>query len=121
MTNKELKIEQYQALQPIKYSIVEHFRVDQEVSRENDLYQLSLVLTLRSTSDFEVSRLILHFSKVRELHLSLGISALQFSFLNIVPVDGQWEDVNYKVFESAQDVDFSFFCDDFTAAVTESS
>lgn len=117
MTNKELKIEQYYSIQPTKYSIIERLQIDQEVSYENHLYQLSLVITLRTTDDSDANRLVLSFSKVRELHLSPGISALQLSFLNIVHVDGQWEDVNYKVSESEQDIEFSFLCDDFTATV----
>jgi len=55
------------------------------------------------------------FSGVRNLkYITDSFSVLYFSFLEIVSVeDRQWEGINYQVFESEQDSDFSFYCREF--------
>ena len=115
MTKKELKIEQYHSIRPTRYPIVEHMQVDQEVSRERSIYNLSLVITLRSRSESDASRLLLSFSKVRNLRLNPENAEISFSLLTIVPVIDGWEEVSFKVFNDEQDIEFSFFCDDFEA------
>jgi hypothetical protein len=113
---EDSKIAAYHNLKPLKYSTVEKLTIDQPI---RDGGRMFLVLTLRSRNEADRSRLVLSFTKVRNLKLDPYNSYLDFSLLLIVGLDDGWEEVNYKVFNDEQDVEFSFICDDFTAAIED--
>jgi hypothetical protein len=115
MTKKEIKIERFHSMRPTDYPIVEHLEINQAVSRDRLTYEMSLTLTLRSPNDSDNSRLVLSFSKVRNLKLDPENAELSLSRLLILPKNEGWEDVNYIVFNDEQDVEFSFVCDGFEA------
>ncbi|MBA2379550.1 MAG: hypothetical protein H0V76_08245 [Blastocatellia bacterium] len=120
MTEKEIKIEQFHSVRPTKYPLVEHLEIKQELSRERLTYEMSLMLTLRSSNDSDSSRLVLSFSKVRNLKLNPENAEISFSLLLILPMNEGWEDVSFRVFNDEQNVEFSFFCDDFEANLVDS-
>ena len=115
---KKTKIEHYYGLRPTRYPVVENLSIDQQISDPIHVGELSLSITLCSRDNSDVRRLVLLFSRVRNLRLNPGGFALAFSFLNIVSVDDQWEGVSFKVFEDEQELDF--LCDDFEATLVES-
>jgi hypothetical protein len=116
MRKKEEKVAAYFELRPLEYPVVEELRLNQGLSGE-----LNIALTMMSRKDVDPTRLHLTFSKVKKFRLDIGPSELYFTFLNIMPMNDQWEDVNYKVFEDDQGTDFSLLCDDFDAELLTNS
>lgn len=117
MSERQTKIAIYNSLHPLDYTFLEHLALDQC----HRPYELSLYITLLNRRESGGKRLALSFSKVRNLRLNPEQSELSFSLLSIVPFNDGWEDVNFKVFNDEQDVEFSFYCSDFTAKVIECS
>ena len=118
MNRKDSKIERYQSLRRAGHSIVEKFTLEQQIPDGWNGYEMTLMLTLRTRSNSDTSRLVLSFSKVRDLRLDPRNSEINFSLLTIVPMNDGWEGVNFRVFNDEQDIDFSFLCDDFEANLT---
>lgn len=114
MTTKQEKVDEYFRLQPTKYSYVEKLELLQ-----NGVGETTVVLLLGVTDAPLAGKLSLTFSKARNFSLDATDTALQFSLLNIVAVDDQWEDVNFRVFEDDQGLDCSFICADFTAQLID--
>ena len=113
----ERKIERYNELRPTNYPVVENMSIDQDLFFDRNM---SLSLTLRSRDISTKNHLELSFSKVRNLQFDPDGSEIRFSLLTIVAVvDDGWEDVRFKVFNDEQDLEFSFLCDDFEAALVE--
>ena len=112
MMQKQTKIDEYFSLRPTEYSVVERLCVEQDT-----FGQMSLTLSLFKRDKSEPERLILSFSKVRNLVVNPDGFQLALSFLNIIPVDDQWEDVNFRVFEDEQGMEFSFICNDFECEI----
>lgn len=112
----ETKIERYNQLRPTKYNVVENMSIDQQVFGEQST---SLSLTMRSRDTSISDHLVLSFSKVRNLQFDPDGSEIFFSLLRILPVNDGWEHVRFRVFNDEQDLEFSFFCDDFEAIVVE--
>ncbi|MBX7060406.1 MAG: hypothetical protein K1X52_02005 [Pyrinomonadaceae bacterium] len=113
MNKKERNLEEFRTLKGSDYSVVEELTLHQQLPDGWNTYELRVDLTLRNRDDSE-GRLALSFSKVRNFRFNPRGSELYFSLLTILPVNDGWEDVNYKVFNAEQDVEFSFFCNDFT-------
>ena len=112
----EIKIERYNELRPTNYPVVENMSIDQDLFFDRSM---SLSLTLRSRDISIKNHLELSFSKVRDLQFDPDGSEISFSLLRIVALNDGWEDVQYKVFNDEQDLEFSFLCDDFEATLFE--
>ena len=112
----ETKIERYNQLRPTRYNLVENMSIGQDLFGDKSM---SLSLTMRSRDTSIRDHLVLSFSKVRNLQFDPDGSEIYFSLLTILPVNDGWEDVRFRVFNDEQDLEFSFFCDDFEAIVIE--
>lgn len=120
MNSKEIAVKEYYNLKPNNFPIVESLQINQRISHEEHIFEMSLLLAMRSVDDTDVRRLELTFCDVRNLRLNQENAAITFPSLLIEPSNDQWERVNYRVFESEQDVDFAFLCDSFTAKLSSS-
>ena len=117
MSREDTEIEQYYSLRPTDFHDIE--RVEIRQTNASGTMSVTLQIELRAKEVADTRRLILSFRGVKNLtFIPSEVSVLYISFLQIVSTENrQWEGVNYRVFESEQDAEFSFFCQDFDAEV----
>jgi hypothetical protein len=119
MTTKDVKIEHYYALKPIRFPVLAKLELYQEVPPRQSPSDLSLEIELRSGKNTDSSRLCLSFSGVVSLRLVPSSSFVQFPFLEIRSIrDRHWENLRYEV-EDIESNTLSFFCKDFDATLKE--
>jgi hypothetical protein len=116
MTDYERALEHYQSLDPTLFDVLDRFEVCQNHSSEDEQYEISLEIRLRSLENEEddLRRLRLSFSGVRNLKVDFQ-GFMHFPLINIRSIRHyQWEKLNYEV-EDAENNTFSFVCKDFEA------
>jgi hypothetical protein len=115
MSNEDIRIKAYDALQPSDYRDVERITIDQ--SDDHDGYEVTLRLMLRPVT-VEDHRLALTFHGVVNLALTPPPRfALQLPFLTIRSIsDLGWERIHYSVKDEENEV-LSFLCESFDARV----
>lgn len=108
-------IERYEALKPTEFSSLGRMELQQRLDAGQDL-TLELYSCHRSAS----RRLVLVFENVRDLRFSPGTWGTIPIYLQITSIRrDQWEGANYKV-SDYEHLDFSFYCQAFSADLTES-
>ncbi len=117
MIKTDEAIASYYALRPTNFHDLERLEVRQNAF--DGAWETVIEIELRPKDTADSRRLVLSFKGVRNLkYIPASLSVLCFSFLEIVSAqDRQWEGVNYHVFESEQDTDFSFLCREFRASI----
>jgi hypothetical protein len=119
MTTKDVKIEHYYALKPIRFPVLAKLELYQEAPPRQSPSDLSLEIELRPGKNTDSSRLCLSFSGVVSLRLVPSSSFVQFPFLEIRSIrDRHWENLRYEV-EDTEGNTLSFFCKDFEVTLKE--
>ena len=116
MTDYERALEHYRSLEPTLFDVLDRFEVRQPHKSEDEQYEISLEIRLRSLENEEddLRRLRLIFYGVRNLKVDFQ-GFTHFSLINIRSIRHyQWEKLNYEV-EDAENNTFSFVCKDFEA------
>ena len=114
MIDEDDKIEYYWSLKPSHFPTLGRMELLQH-TRERMRQDLTLELLPRDPSDSR--RMLLVFKGVLELRFIPGGWSLVPVYLEITSISQrQWEAVPYKVSDN-EDLDFSFFCKDFTVAI----
>jgi hypothetical protein len=112
------KIDQYDSLNPFQYSKLERYELFRSNVEEDEPPRLTLRLTLRPKKNDDKRRLMLSFQCVRDLIFTGDM--YDFIFLSITDIrDRQWENAQYKVWNTEQDIDLKFYCSDFFAEIVE--
>ncbi len=115
MTQVDETIASYSALRPINFHDLERLEVRQ--GKRDGVQEIILEIELRARNATDNRRLLLTFTGVTEFKY-FPPNVFAFSSLEIISIrDRQWEGLNYRVFESEQDTDFSFFCRDFSVCL----
>ena len=117
MQRENEAIEHYYSLHPADFHALVRLELRQVPGCETP--ELLMEIELRANEDADTRRLILSFGGVKNLKfIPPQDSVLYFSFIDVASIrNRQWENVNYHVFETEQDADFSFICRDFSARV----
>ena len=121
MSSEDTAIKHYYSLNPTDFHDLERFEIRQ--TNVSGAVSVVLQIELRAKESADFRRLVLSFRGVRDLtFVPPELSILCFWFLEIVPIaDNQWEGINYRVFETEQDAELSFVCQDFEAEVVSPS
>ncbi len=115
MTQIDETIASYYALHPISFHALERLEIRQWM--RDGVHEITLEIELRAKDAADNRRLALTFDGVSILKYVPSPGELAF-FLEIISIrERQWEVINYRVFESEQDTELSFFCRDFSAKI----
>jgi hypothetical protein len=111
------KIENYYSLLPTKFSVLRRMVVEQEIASDT-APQINVTFELGSNEIGVDDKLVLQFMGVRQLQLNQpSWSLVALTLIEIASIrDSQWENINYKVAETEEDI-FSLLCRDFSAQI----
>jgi hypothetical protein len=116
-SNTDSQIEHYWLLRPTQFSRLGRIEL---VQRFGDDMGQDLALELRSGDPTTTRRLVMTFSSIGELLFSPGSWSVIPVYLEITSIrDRHWENANYRVSDS-EHIDFSFYCQEFTAELIDS-
>jgi aspartate/methionine/tyrosine aminotransferase len=115
MNQRQAKIDAFQALMPLHFSLVMRFELTQVPLVEG--FDLHLAMDLDSDEEeLREKRLVLRFESLRTIELSQPAGAF-YRWVVISDIsDRQWEGINYQVTDFEHQT-FSFFCRDFEASI----
>lgn len=111
MEDKDEKIEYYWSLKPARFPTLGKLELRQQF--EEGANQ-DLTLELLPSEPQHEGHMVLAFTGIRELRFVPGTWSIVPVHLDFIPIpDRQWEHVHYRVLDY-ENLDFSFYCDDFT-------
>lgn len=106
-------ITKYYSLKPTSFHDLIRFELMTDSNLEAQ--GATLVVELASKEAANRSLLRLTFSGVSELKYIPGYWS--FAFIDVVPIQRQWENIRYHAYETEQDTAFSLLCCSFEAEI----